>query len=91
MNKAELVKAVAAHSGIEMKGVTENVIESLGTIVQQALANGEEVTLPGLGKISVTERAARTGRNPQTGEEIQIAARRAPKFSASKALKDAVA
>lgn len=90
MNKAELI-ATLSERAMCPKGHVEAVIDSLGLVTKEALSNGDEVTLPGLGKFTVTERAARTGRNPQTGAEIEIAARRVPKFSASKALKDAVA
>jgi len=88
MKKSDLVAAIKPANA--SAAVTESVLDALGLVVQQQLLKGDEVTLPGIGKFSVTERAARTGRNPQTGDEIQIAARRAPKFTAAKALKDAL-
>lgn len=93
MKQAELIDAIAAdptNTGVS-KTAIKWVLESAAAVTQRALKSGDEVTLPGLGKFTVTERAARTGRNPQTGAEIEIAARSVPKFSASKALKDAVA
>jgi DNA-binding protein HU-beta len=92
MNQADLINAIAdnhANTGVS-KTAIKFVLDAQAEIVKAALKENDEVALPGLGKFSVTERAARTGRNPQTGEEIQIAARRAPKFTAAKALKDAV-
>lgn len=96
MNQAELIEAVSNSAmrhydaGVS-KTVVTAVLKTLAEVTTTELKKGNEITLPGIGKLSVTERAARTGRNPQTGEEIEIAARRVPKFSASKALKDAVA
>lgn len=66
------------------------VVDSLGEIVQQQLASGEEITLPGIGKLTVTERAARTGRNPKTGEAIELPATKVPKFKPAKVLKEVV-
>jgi DNA-binding protein HU-beta len=66
------------------------VVDSLGEIVQQQLASGGEITLPGIGKLTVTERAARTGRNPKTGEAIELPATSVPKFKAAKVLKEVV-
>jgi len=90
MNQAELYNAIAIASGISKKDI-ESVLKATGEVVTEQLKAGGEVTLPGLGKLSTKEKAARTGRNPATGEEIQIAAKTVPHFSASKALKDAVA
>lgn len=89
MNKSELVAALASANGLSKKQADE-VVDSISTAISTALAAGDEVTLPGIGKLSVVARAARTGRNPQTGEEVKIAAKRAAKFSAAKALKDAL-
>lgn len=89
MNQAELIETIA-HEAASPKSEVERVLKTFAEVVKEALKEGQEVTLPGIGKLSVTLRAARTGRNPQTGEEITIAARKAPKFSAGKALKDAV-
>ncbi|WP_036204705.1 HU family DNA-binding protein [Marinobacter sp. MCTG268] len=96
MNKAELIDAliIKHHQKREMNVIQKAdmtaVVDGLTEIVQEHLAHGQEVTLPGIGKFSVTERAARSGRNPQTGEELEIPASKAPKFKASKALKEAV-
>ena len=69
---------------------TEAFLDALGECVRESLAQGNEAVLPGIGKLTVKERPARTGRNPATGEPIQIAARKAPAFSTTKALKNAV-
>lgn len=96
MNKAQLIETlIAKHSekreSIQIsKADMTAVVEGLGEIVQAQLAQGEDITLPGIGKFAVTERAARAGRNPKTGEAIEIPARKAPKFSAAKTLKDAL-
>lgn len=89
MNKKDLV--AAAKPANASAAVTESVIDAIGRVVQEALAKGDEVTLPGIGKLSVNKRAARTGRNPATGEALKIKAKNVPKFTAAKALKDAVA
>lgn len=90
MTKQELVARI--EKDINMSGKTvDAVLTNLGFQIQEALENDAEITLPGVGKFSVTRRAARTGRNPATGEEIQIPAKRVPAFKAAKALKDAVA
>ena len=89
MKQDDLITAVAAEAGTS-KADAERVVKALGEVTQTALKAGDEVTLPGLGKFSVTAKPAREGRNPRTGETLQIAARKAPKFSAGKALKDAV-
>lgn len=90
MNQAQLIAAVTDKTDLS-KGQTETLLKIVGDVVTTALANGEEVTLPGLGKLSVKTTTARKGRNPKTGEEIEIPAKNVPKFSAAKALKDAVA
>jgi len=89
MNKKELIAAVKPANA--STAVTESVIDALGRVIQDALKKGDEVTLPGIGKLTVKERAARTGRNPATGEEMQIPAKKVPAFAAAKALKEAVA
>ena len=89
MNKAELVDAVAAGGGLtksDASGAVESVFNTIGNQLRQ----GNSVSVVGFGQFSVSDRAARTGRNPRTGEEIAIAASRAPKFKAGKQLKDAV-
>ena len=89
MNKAELISKVAEVNETTKKAAGEQV-EAILAVITEALAEGQEVSLTGFGKFSVTERAAREGRNPQTGEAIQIAASKSPKFKAGKALKDVV-
>ena len=89
MNKAELTDAVAARANIS-KSDAGDAVDAVFDSIASALANGESVSLIGFGTFSISNRAARTGRNPRTGETIQIAASRAAKFKAGKALKDAV-
>lgn len=89
MNKAELVSAIAEQTNFTKKD-TAVCVDAILDVITNALAEGDSVSIVGFGKFSVSERAARVGRNPQTGEEIKIAARKAPKFSAGKALKDIV-
>ena len=89
MNKSELVTAIAAHAGIS-KAEAEVALNATTQAVTDALQKGETVTLVGFGNFSVKERPARAGRNPKTGETIQIAATKTPTFKAGKALKDAV-
>lgn len=92
MNQSELIDAIAAdpqNTGIS-KASIKFVLDAQARTAHQVLASGSEVTLPGLGKLSVKVRAARTGRNPRTGAEVQIPAKKAPHFSASKVLKDAL-
>ncbi len=90
MNQSELILKTAQISGISKKDV-EHVLKTAGDVIGAALVEEGEAVLPGLGKLSVTERAAREGRNPATGEAMHIPAKKVPHFSASKALKDAVA
>lgn len=89
MNKAELIDAVAAGAGIS-KAAAGRAVDATTAAITKALKKGNSVTLVGFGTFKVSNRAARTGRNPQTGKEIRIAARKAPGFSAGKALKAAV-
>ncbi|MCR5186393.1 MAG: HU family DNA-binding protein [Clostridia bacterium] len=89
MNKAELVAAVAAKTG-DTKKNAEEVVNAFVDVVTASLKKGEKVQLVGFGSFEVKKRAARKGRNPQTGEEIKIPASKAPAFKAGKALKDAV-
>lgn len=88
MNKSELIHAVAA-KGLTRKEAEAAVNAVLGTI-EEALAKGEAVQLIGFGTFSVKERAAREGRNPQTGEVVKIKASKIPAFKAGKALKEKV-
>jgi DNA-binding protein HU-beta len=90
MNKADLVKQVAETSELTQKDATKAVDAVFDTILE-ALKNGEKVQLIGFGNFEVRERAARKGRNPQTGEEIEIQAGKVPAFKAGKLLKDKVA
>lgn len=89
MNKSELIDAVAASADIS-KAAAGRALDAMVDAVTGALKNGEQVALIGFGTFAVKERAARTGRNPQTGAEIQIAAAKVPGFKAGKALKEAV-
>ena len=89
MNKADLVSTVSELSGLS-KANAERATEALLTTITDALASGGEVRLVGFGTFSVTKRAARQGRNPQTGAVIKIAARHQPKFTPGKGLKDSV-
>lgn len=89
MNKSELIKNIAEQAGLTQAQAT-TALQAFETAVIDTLANGSEVTLIGFGSFKITERAARTGRNPKTGEPIQIAASKVPSFKAGKALKDAV-
>ena len=89
MNKAELVAAMAEKTGLTKKDA-ENALKAFTDVVAEELKKGEKIQLVGFGTFEVSERAARTGRNPQTGEEMEIPASKAPKFKAGKALKDIV-
>ena len=89
MNKAELVEAIAADTGLTKKD-SEAALKSFIENVSKELSKGNDVQLIGFGTFTVSKRAARTGRNPQTGETIKIAAAKAPKFKAGTALKDRV-
>lgn len=89
MNKADLVKQVAAKANLTQVDAA-NAIDAMTVAITKALADGDSVMLVGFGQFSVKHRAARTGRNPKTGEEIQIAATKVPDFKAGKALKDTV-
>lgn len=89
MTKKELVSAMAEKTEMTKKD-TETMVNAIVEVISETLANGEEVAIAGLGKFLIKERAARSGRNPQTGEAITIAASKAPAFKASKTLKDAI-
>lgn len=89
MNKSELINAVAETSELSKKDATA-AVEAVFQSIQDTLANGDKVQVIGFGTFEVRERAARKGRNPQTGMEIDIAASKVPAFKAGKALKDAV-
>lgn len=85
MNKQELVSAIAEKAGIT-KADAEKAINAFVETTKETLAKKESIQLIGFGTFSVSERSARTGRNPQTGKEIQIAAKNVAKFKAGKAL-----
>ena len=89
VTKADLVNAMAEKAGLN-KTDAEGALKAFTEVVTEALKDGDKVAMVGFGTFSVGDRAARTGQNPQTGEKIQIAAARVPKFKAGKALKDAV-
>ena len=89
MTKNDLVAAVAESAGMS-KSEAEGALEAFFSVTADAVKDGGEVAWPGFGKFSRSERAARTGRNPQTGESIEIAASKGMKFSSSSALKKAM-
>ena len=89
MSKTELVAAIAERTGLTKKDSEAAVNAFVETLTEQ-LKKGEKVQLIGFGTFEVSERAERTGRNPQTGKEMTIAASKAPKFKAGKALKDSL-
>jgi len=88
VNRKELVTAVAEHADLEQKTV-DAVLRSLQATLEDAVAKGDKVSVPGFFAVSVGQRAAREGRNPATGDTIQIAAANTVKFTAGNALKDA--
>ena len=89
MNKSELIEAIAASADIP-KAAASRALDAMVDTVTDSLKKGETVALVGFGTFIVKERAARTGRNPQTGQPIEISAAKIPGFKAGKALKDAV-
>ncbi|MFT5717285.1 MAG: DNA-binding protein HU-beta [Oleiphilaceae bacterium] len=89
MNKSELIDAIAESADLS-KAAAGRAIDAFVESITGALKEGDQVTLIGFGTFSVKDRAARVGRNPQTGAEIQIKASKNPSFKAGKALKDAV-
>ncbi len=89
MNKAQLIDAIAGNSGLT-KADAKKALDSFITVTGEALKTGDRISLIGFGSFSVSERSARTGRNPQTGKEIQIAAKKVVKFKAGSELSDAV-
>ena len=90
MNKSELVDAVASQAGLS-KADADRALNAVTESIKKALKKGNVVSLVGFGTFKVSKRAARTGRNPQTGAALKIPARKVPRFTAGKALKDAVA
>ncbi|GGI85770.1 HU family DNA-binding protein [Legionella impletisoli] len=89
MNKSELVETIANRSGVT-KATASKVLDLFMETVTDTLKKGDQVVLPGFGSFSTGNRSARTGRNPQTGQTIQIKASRVAKFKAGKSLKEAV-
>ena len=89
MNKTELVAAVAEQAGLSKKD-EEAAVKAFTDVVSDALKKGDNIQLVGFGTFEVSERAAREGRNPKTGESMKIEACKTPKFKAGKALKDLV-
>ncbi len=89
MNKTQFIEAVAAKSDLKKKDA-EAAVNAMTEVIAEALKAGDKVQLVGFGTFEVKERAARSGRNPKTGETIEIAASKHPAFSAGKALKDSI-
>lgn len=89
MNKAELVEFIATQADLS-KAKAAEAVDAFVEAVTTSLKKGKDVTLVGFGTFTISKRAARTGRNPQTGATIKIAASKAPKFRPGKSLKDAV-
>ncbi|WP_297428174.1 HU family DNA-binding protein [uncultured Acinetobacter sp.] len=90
MNKSELIDAIAEQGGLSKTDAAKALDATIASITK-ALKEGDTVTLVGFGTFAVKERAARTGRNPQTGETLEIKASKVPGFKAGKGLKDAIA
>ena len=89
MNKQELISKIAEKASISKKDAAAALTALTATITEE-LKSGEKVAIPSLGTFEVRKRAARTGKNPRTGEAVEIAAKKVPAFKAAKALKDAV-
>ena len=89
MNKQELISKIAEKASISKKDAAAALTALTATITEE-LKSGEKVAIPSLGTFEVRERAARTGKNPRTGEAVEIAAKKLPAFKAAKALKDAM-
>ena len=89
MNKMEMADRLVARTGLS-KGAARDAVDGVFAIIGEALADGEDVRLPGFGTFATRSRPARTGRNPRTGEAVSIPATTSPTFKAGKTLKDAV-
>jgi len=89
VNKSELIGAAASSSGLEKSEVSK-ALEAVIDTISETVKSGDKVAISGFGTFERRERAARTGRNPQTGESLEVAASKAPAFKAAKAFKDAV-
>ncbi len=90
MTKAELIAKIQEKAGLDSKALADRALDATLESIKEALGNGDAVTLTGFGSFKVSTRAARKGRNPQTGQEIDIPASKGVKFSVGKALKDSV-
>jgi len=90
MTKADIIKQLKAEAGLPSNAAAEAAFDSIFSILKSELASGEKVNITGFGSFSVADRAERKGRNPQTGEEVVIPARKAVKFTPGKGLKDSV-
>ncbi len=90
MTKAELVEKIYAKAGLPTKTMAESALDAVVTSLREALVAGDSVTFTGFGTFKVSERAARKGRNPRTGAEIEIPASKVAKFTPGKQLKDAL-
>jgi len=91
MKKSELSEAVMSKAGLETKRQAEAVVDAVFETITKAMSQGEDVAVTGFGTFRVRKRAAKVGVNPRTGEKVNIPAKTVPKFSAGKALKEAVA
>ncbi len=89
MNKGELVEAISKEAKIS-RSQAQDALDAFVNNVQKSLKKGQKVTLVGFGTFATSKRAARTGRNPQTGKPIKIAAKKVAKFTAGKSLKDSI-
>ena len=89
MNKSELIESVASNSGLS-KADAQRAVEAVVHSITDSLRNGDQVTIVGFGTFLVRQRGARTGRNPRTGETIDIAASQVPAFKAGKSLKESL-
>jgi DNA-binding protein HU-beta len=90
MNKKGLIEVVMKETNMEKKAEAERAVDAVFDTITKTMSRGEEVAISGFGTFRVVKRAAREGRNPKTGEKIQIAASTKPKFRAAKMLKEAV-
>ena len=93
MNKVELIEAIMKDSkngDVQSKAQVTRLVDSVFSTITKTVSKGEDVSLVGFGTFTTVKKAARTGRNPQTGKEVKIAARTAPKFKPGKAFKEAV-
>lgn len=90
MNKTELIEIISQEAGISKSEATKSLDAYVGAITK-VLRDGDQVAIPGFGTFCVSNRAARTGRNPRTGDPIEIPASRVPKFKPGKGLKEAIA